>query len=83
MWVWSHFSQRATWPAPDLIRGRRRAAALDRRHHLQLAEAQMAGLGPTPGRSVGAEDVRDLQPFPRHDAAGSGGRQRALAQMLQ
>jgi hypothetical protein len=61
MWVWSHFSQRATWPAPDLIRGCRRAAALDRRHHLQLAEAQMAGLGATPGRPVGAEDVRDLR----------------------
>jgi hypothetical protein len=62
---------------------RRRAAALDRRHHLQLAEAQMAGIGATPSRSAGAEDVRDLwrnakrfclKPFPRHEAAGSGGR---------
>src|SRR5215510_7996129 len=83
MWMWSHAAQRATCPAPDLIRGRRRAAALDRRHHLQLAEAQMAGLGATPSRPVGAEDIRDLEPSPRHAAAGSGGRQRTLAQMLQ
>ena len=61
MWMWSHAAQRATCPAPDLIRGRRRAAALDRRHHLQLAEAQMAGPGATPSRPVGAEDVRDLR----------------------
>jgi hypothetical protein len=43
----------------------------------------MAGLSATPSRPVGAEDARDLQPFPRHDAAGSGGRQRTLVQMLQ
>jgi len=54
---------------------RRRATTLDGRHHLQLAEADMAGTGHTPGRSVGAQDIRDLQMFPRHDAIGSGGRQ--------
>jgi hypothetical protein len=37
------------------------AAALDRRHHLELAEADMAGIGPAPCRPVAAEDVRDLQ----------------------
>jgi hypothetical protein len=39
----------------------RRAAALDRAHHLQLAEAYMAGLGFTPCRTMGAENIRDLQ----------------------
>src|SRR6516225_5327643 len=29
-----------------------RAAVLDRRHHLQLAEADMAGVGLTPGRTM-------------------------------
>jgi hypothetical protein len=33
---------------------RRRAATLDRRHHLQLAEADMAGVSLTPRRSVAA-----------------------------
>ena len=47
--------------ALDMATERRRAAALDRRHHLELAEAQMAGLGTTPGRPVGTEDIRDLQ----------------------
>ena len=42
------------------------AAALDRRHHLELTEAQVTGLGLTPGRAVGAEDVRDLERGPRH-----------------
>ena len=44
------------------------AAALDRRHHLQLAEADITGIGPTPCRAVAAEDVRDLQRWTRHDA---------------
>ena len=34
----------------------------------ELAEARMAGLGLAPGRLVGAEDIRDLQSFPGHDA---------------
>ena len=44
----------------------RRSAALDRRHDLELAEAQMAGMGRTPRRSVMAEDVRHLDRRPRH-----------------
>jgi len=40
---------------------RRGAAALDGRHHLELAEAQMTGVGRAPGRAVDAEDIRDLQ----------------------
>ena len=39
----------------------RRAAALDGRHDLELAEAHMAGVGAAPARSVIAEDIRDLQ----------------------
>ena len=39
---------------------RRRAAALDRRHHLQLAEAHMASIGFTPSGPVVAEDVRTV-----------------------
>src|SRR5215831_16951470 len=38
-----------------------RAAVLDRRHDLELAEADMAGIGRTPCRPVVAEDIRDLQ----------------------
>ncbi len=36
---------------------RRRAAVLDRRHHLELAETQMADVGTAPGGSMGAEDT--------------------------
>ena len=43
-----------------------RAAALDRRHHLELAEAQMPGIGLAPGGPVAMEDVRDLQPRAAH-----------------
>src|SRR5215475_8650425 len=34
----------------------------------------MAGLGATPSRPVGAEDIRDLQSRAGHPAAASGGR---------
>ncbi len=40
-------------------------AVLDRRHHLELAEAQMADIGPAPGGPIGAEDIRDLHSRPR------------------
>src|SRR5436853_7623398 len=52
--------------ARDMTAERRRAAVLDRRHHLELAEADMAGIGPAPRRAVAAEDVRDLQRWTRH-----------------
>ncbi len=35
---------------------------LDRRHHLELAEADMPGIGPPPCGPMGPEDVSDLQP---------------------
>ena len=47
--------------ARDMATERCRAAVLDRRHHLELAEAHMAGIGPAPWRAVAAEDVRDLR----------------------
>jgi hypothetical protein len=47
--------------AHDVAAERDRAALLDRRHHLQLAKADMAGIGGTPSRSMAAEDIRDLQ----------------------
>ena len=45
----------------DMAAERGGAAGLDRRHHLQLAEAQMAGMGRAPGGAVAMEDVCDLQ----------------------
>src|SRR5438094_2857838 len=48
----------AVLAARDVPAEGRRAAALDRRHHLQLAEADMAGVGLTPRRAVAAEDIR-------------------------
>ena len=36
-------------------------AALDRTHHLQLADVHVATVGVTPSGTVVAEDIRDLQ----------------------
>src|SRR5258708_6318252 len=49
--------------ARDMAAERCRAAVLDRRHHLELAEADMAGVGLAPRRSMAAEDIRNLQPW--------------------
>ena len=64
---------RALLAARDMAAERRRAAVLDRRHHLQLAEADMAGIGPAPCRAMAAEDIRDLQRRTRHAAALQAG----------
>src|SRR5271166_3031974 len=53
--------------ACDMPSERCRAAALDRRHHLELAEADMAGIGLPPCRSVDAKNIRDLQRRAGHD----------------
>src|SRR3981081_2887790 len=53
--------------ARDMSAERRGAAALDCRHHLQLAEADMAGIGPAPCRAVVAEDIRNVQRWTRHE----------------
>jgi hypothetical protein len=45
----------------DVPAERRGAAALDRAHHLELAEAYVTTVGVTPGRPMIAEDIRDLQ----------------------
>src|SRR3974390_1559977 len=55
--------------ARDVPAERRRAAALDRAHHLHLFEAHMPTVGFTPNGAVVAEDVRDLQSWSHHDLA--------------
>ncbi len=51
----------AALAALDMITEDRRAAGLDRRHDLELAEADVAGMGRAPGGPVSAEDVGDLE----------------------
>src|SRR3712207_8360555 len=58
---------RAVLAACDVAAERRRAATLDRRHDLELAEADMTGVGHAPGGPVVAEDVRDLQSGTGHE----------------
>ena len=53
--------------ACDVAAERHRAAAFDCTHHLHLVEAHMAAVGLTPGGTVIAEDVRDLQSWSNHD----------------
>src|SRR5258708_8109753 len=60
--------------ARDVAAERCRAAVLDRRHHLELAEAHMAGIGLAPCRSMAAEDIRNLQLWPCHPRRALGGR---------
>jgi hypothetical protein len=60
----------AVLAAHDMAAESRGAAALDRRHNLQLAEADMTGIGFTPCRAMVAEDVRDLQGGTGHDRRG-------------
>ena len=50
----------AVLAARNVAAERRRAAALDCTHHLQLAEAHVPAVGVTPSGAVVAEDVRDL-----------------------
>ena len=58
-----------------------RAAALDGIHHLELVEAHMTAVGVTPCGPVAAEDVRDLQRWPRHDSGAL--RRRSLVRQGQ
>src|SRR5215468_4288327 len=60
--------------ARDMPAERCRAAVLDRRHHLELAEADMAGVGLAPRRSMAAEDIRNLQPWTCQQRRALGGR---------
>ena|SRR5262245_14504904 len=50
---------------------RRRAAALDRRHYLQLVEAHVPAVGFTPSGTVVTENVRDLQTYRSHVGGAS------------
>src|SRR5712672_3912088 len=59
-------SARLVLTAPDMAAERRRAAALNRRHDLHLAEADMAGIGFAPRCPMVAEDSRDLQQWTGH-----------------
>jgi hypothetical protein len=56
----------AVLTARDMAAKRCRAATLDCRHHLQLLEAEMAGMGVTPCYAMAAEDIRNLQSRARH-----------------
>ena len=56
----------AVLAALDMAAEGGRAAALDGRHHLELAEAHMPGIGLAPGGAMAMEDVRDLQPRAAH-----------------
>ena len=63
----------AVLAARDVAAERRGAAALDRRHHLQLVKADMAGIGLAPCRTTVAENIRDLQRRARHARRASAG----------
>src|SRR5713226_1544139 len=60
--------------ARDMPAERCRAAVLDRRHHLELAEADMAGVGLAPRRSMAAQDIRNLQLWTYQERRALGGR---------
>src|SRR5499427_10515811 len=60
--------------ARDMAAERCRAAVLDRRHHLELAEADMAGVGLAPRRAMAVEDIRNLQLWTRQRRRASGWR---------
>jgi len=69
---------RAVLAARNMAAKGRRAAALDRRHDLELVEAHMAGVGLPPRRAVVAEDIRNLQSRAAHVSRASGGRPHLL-----
>src|SRR6266853_1934882 len=52
--------------ALDMAAEGSRAAVLDGRHHLELAKAQMPGIGLAPGGAMVMKDVGDLQPWAAH-----------------
>ena len=77
VWPQLSFSQR------NVPSERRRAAALDSRHHLQLAEAHVAAIGLTPSGTVVAEDIRNLQSWTGHEGRGLLGRLVLVAVLAQ
>ena len=69
--------------ACDVPAERRRAAALDGAHHLQLVEAHMRAVGFAPRRAVIAENVRDLQSWSSHGRRRYGAGGSALARFAR
>jgi hypothetical protein len=68
----------AVLTALDMAAERRGPAGLDRRHHLQLGEARMTGVGLAPRRPMGAKDVGDPRTAIRGPGhAGLSGRRRS------
>jgi hypothetical protein len=57
---------RGVLAARDMATEGRRAAGLDRAHHLELGVRKVALHSTTPSRAVVAEDIRDLQRWTRH-----------------
>ena len=57
---------RTVLAARDMAAESCRTAVLDCRHHLELLEADMAGIGSAPCRSMVAENIRDLQCWAGH-----------------
>jgi len=51
----------AVLAALDMAAKRGRAAGLDRRHYLELGQAHVASICRTPGWSMNAEDIGDLE----------------------
>jgi hypothetical protein len=70
---------RAPLAARDMAAKGCRAAALDGRHHLQLVETDVTGIGTTPCRSVVAKNIRDLQRQTAHSRRRLGRRRHFLA----
>ena len=54
----------------DVATERCGTTALDRAHHLELAEAHMAGISKTPSGPMVAENIRDLQLWTGHRCGG-------------
>jgi len=63
----------AIFAARHMTAERRRAAALDCAHHLELWQAHVTAVGMTPRGPVVAEDVRDLQNWTGHVGRYAGG----------
>ena len=59
---------RAVLAALDMTAERGGAAVFDRRHRLQLGEADMTGVGLAPVRAMGVKNVGDFKMRPRHAA---------------
>jgi hypothetical protein len=51
----------AVLAAFDMAAERGRTAGLDRRHHLELGQAHVASIRRTPGWSMNAKDIGDLE----------------------